>query len=200
MRWCWYVVAVAAWLTLAESGRLPAQDLAPSSAAPVGAAGEQLPGSAELEDLDWMVGDWVLEPEDDAETKQLGTMKMNVRWDDGRTFLIRDATLTPPADSGEPVVALHQRIGWDPLVDRIRSWSFSTDGSRGEATWFREGGSWIVRGMAVLPDGAETSSVNIYTFDGKDRCAWRVVRPALAADGALPARATWVRTPRSPAP
>ncbi len=89
---------------------------------------------------------------------------------------------------------------WDPLVDRIRPWSFSSDGSRGEATWFPDNGSWIVRGTAVLPDGTQTSSINIYTFDGKDRCAWRVVRPALAADADPPTRATWVRDAGSTAP
>jgi hypothetical protein len=157
-------------------------------------------GGERLEDLDWMVGDWVLEPEDAADTTQLGAMAMSVRWDDGRMFLVREATLTPPADSAEPAVTLQQRIGWDPLVDRIRSWSFSTDGSRAEATWFADGDSWVVRGTAVLPDGTQTSSINIYTFDGKDRCTWRTVEPALAADDAPPARATWVRTPRSTAP
>lgn len=183
MRWWWCVVAVAIWLPAAGGG-----------------AEEQPAGGAMLDDLDWMVGDWVLEPEDAAETKQLGAMAMTVRWDEGRMFLVREATLTPPADSGEQAVTLQQRIGWDPLVDRIRSWSFSTDGSRGEATWFRDGDSWIVRGTAVLPDGTQNSSINIYTFDGKDRCTWRTVEPALAADDAPSARATWVRTPRSTSP
>ena len=181
---CW----VLAWLTLSSAGLLMAEDARPES------------DGAMLEDLDWMVGDWVLVPENDTDTKQLGAMAMTVRWDEGRMFLVREATLTPPAASGEPVVTLQQRIGWDPLVDRIRSWSFSTDGSRGEATWFRDGDSWIVRGTAVLPDGTQTSSVNIYTFDGEERCTWRNVEPALAADGAPSARATWVRKPRSTAP
>lgn len=195
MQWCSRVVVVAVGLALVRSGGVVGEE---SSAESV--AVEEAAEAAGLEDLDWMVGDWVLVPEDDGETKQLGAMKMSVRWDDGRMFLIREATLTPPADSGEPVVTLHQRIGWDPLVDRIRSWSFSTDGSRGEATWFPAGGSWIVRGTAVLPDGSETSSINVYTFDGKDRCTWRTVRPALAADEAAAARATWVRAPRRTAP
>lgn len=178
---CW----AAACLMLSTGIRLVAQEAGPGD------------GGDRLEDLEWMVGHWVLEPEDGAETKQLGSMTMTVRWDDGRAFLIREATLTPPAESGEPVVTLQQRIGWDPLVDRIRSWSFSTDGSRGEATWFEEGGSWVVRGTAVLPDGTQTSSINIYTFDGKDRCTWRIVRPPLAGDDHGPTRATWVRTPGS---
>ena len=188
MRWFFCVGLGVLWVTLAIAGRLVAQDAVPEG------------GGDEVEALEWMVGEWVLQPEDDAETKQSGTMAMSVRWDEGRAFLIREATLTPPPESGEPVVTLQQRIGWDPLVDRIRSWSFSTDGSRGEATWFHEGGSWVVRGTAVLPDGTQTSSVNIYTFDGKDRCTWRVVRPPLATDDSPPTRATWVRTSGSTTP
>ena len=49
-----------------------------------------------LADLDWMVGDWVLVPDDEAKTKQAGAMRMTARWDEGRAFLIREATLTPP--------------------------------------------------------------------------------------------------------
>jgi hypothetical protein len=168
-------------LSMAVGGRLVAED----------AVAEAMGGM--LDDLDWMVGSWVLVPDDEAAAKQAGTMRMTVRWDDGRAFLIREATLTPPEESGEPVVSLQQRIGWDPLVERIRSWSFSSDGSRAEATWFQEGGSWVVRGTAVLPDGTQTSSVNIYTFDGTDRCAWRIVPPALTGDDGGPTRATWVR-------
>jgi hypothetical protein len=168
-------------LSMAVGGRLVAED----------AVAEAMGGM--LDDLDWMVGSWVLVPDDEAATKQAGMMRMTVRWDEGRAFLIREATLTPPEESGEPAVTLQQRIGWDPLVERIRSWSFSSDGSRAEATWFQEGGSWVVRGTAVLPDGTQMSSVNIYTFDGTDRCAWRIVPPALAGDDGGPTRATWVR-------
>ena len=188
MRWCACVCRSLVWLALLIGGPLAAQDPAPEG-----------DGSA-LEHLDWMVGDWLLVPDDEAASKQAGAMRMTVRWDEGRAFLVREATLTPPEESGEPVVTLQQRIGWDPLVDRIRSWSFSSDGSRGEATWFWDGGSWVVRGTAVLPDGTQTSSINIYTFDGQDRCTWRVVRPALAADDDPSARATWVRTPGSTTP
>jgi len=146
-----------------------------------------------LEDLDWMVGEWVLVPEDATEGKEAGSMEMTVRWDAGRTFLVRDARLTPPDGSGEPIVELHQRIGWDPAVGRIRSWSFSTDGSRGESTWFRDGTSWVARGASVLPDGTQAQSTNIYTYDGGNRCVWRVVRSALASGDGAPTRATWVR-------
>lgn len=149
--------------------------------------------ASSLVDLDWMVGTWVLVPDEAAEAEQAGSMEMTVRWDAGKTFLVREARLTPPEDSGEPMVELQQRIGWDPLVGRIRSWSFSSDGSRAEATWFRDGTSWIARGGSVLPDGTQLQSTNIYTYDGKDRCMWRVIRSPLVSGDDQPTRATWVR-------
>ena len=197
MRPCVCLISPLVWLGLASVATLPADEPAANGAA---AAATAPAGDEQLDKLDWMVGDWVLVPDDETATRQLGSMTMSVRWDSGRRFLIREATLTPPAESGEPEVILHQRIGWDPLVGRIRSWSFSTDGSRAEATWFPDRGSWIVRGTAVLPDGTQTSSLNVYTFDGKDRCTWRIVRPPLAAADDPPTRATWVRRPQSTHP
>ena len=151
-----------------------------------------------LDDLDWMVGEWTLVPEDGAAKDGVPDMKMSVRWDAGRMFLIRDVRLSTPAAAAEPVtVDVQQRIGWDPLVGRIRSWSFSTDGTRGEATWFRDGNSWIAKGTTIRPDGTQTTAVHIYSYDGKDRCQWRTMRDPFSSDDRLPVRANWIRQPES---
>ena len=157
-----------------------------------------------LEDLDWLVGEWVLTVDEAAEQAGAGkpaagaAMEMSVRWDAGRTFLIREARVPVAAkDSADAnVVEVHQRIGWDPLVRRIRSWSFSSDGSRGEATWFRDGDSWVAVQTGIMPDGRQETAVNIYSYDGRDRCVWRILPEALAADDGRPTRATWVRKPK----
>lgn len=151
-------------------------------------------GAEMLDDLDWMVGEWTLEVE--AAEEAGPPMTMRVRWDAGRSFLIREARVpvaTTAADA-EPVIEIHQRIGWDPLVRRIRSWSFSSDGSRGEATWFRDGDSWIAERTAVLPSGRQETMVSIYSFDGKDRCIWRILPEGMESDGGRPTKAVWVRT------
>ncbi len=149
-----------------------------------------------LADLEWMVGDWVLVPEQKSADASDPGMEMTVRWEAGRKFLIRKVRLLPQAAEADLApVELQQRIGWNPLVNRISSWSFSTDGSRGDATWFRDGDSWVVRGSAVLPDGTQTSSVNIYSYDGKDRWIWRTMPEPIETDKGQPVRATWVRKP-----
>lgn len=157
-----------------------------------------------LDDLDWLVGEWVLDVEETAE--QPGTvqpaataaMEMSVRWDAGHTFLVREARVPVAATDKDAAtfVEIHQRIGWDPIVRRIRSWSFSSDGSRGEATWFRDGDSWVAVQTAVLPNGRQDTAVNIYTYDGRDRCIWRILPEALEADDGRPTRAIWIRKPK----
>lgn len=154
------------------------------------------PQADTLADLDWMVGDWVLVTEAQAADARTAAMEMTVRWDARRTFLVREIRALPEAaDADVAPVEVQQRIGWNPLVNRICSWSFSTDGSRGDAVWFRDGDSWVVRSTAVLPDGTQTSSVNIFSYDGKDRWVWRTMPKPIEADEGRPVRATWVRKP-----
>jgi len=149
-----------------------------------------------LADLEWMVGEWVLQI--DGAESQAAAMEMSVRWDAGQSFLIREARvpILSSSDGGTDMVEVHQRIGWDPLVRRIRSWSFSSDGSRSEATWFRDGESWVAERTAVMPNGRQETAVNIYSYDGQDRCIWRTLPEAMESDDGRPTHAIWVRKPK----
>ena len=148
-----------------------------------------------LEDLDWLVGDWAAEPGGDDEAARAdAAAEMSVRWDAGRMFLVRDFSIPAIADDGTAVmIEVHERIGWDAAVRRIRSWTFSSDGTRAESTWFRDGDSWIESRTGILPDGRQESVVNIYSYDGVDRCVWRVMPGADDLEAGPPSRATWVR-------
>ena len=139
------------------------------------ARGDEASGDETLASLDWMVGDWTVV--DDATAGKPATNKARIevstRWNPTRTFLLRDMKITPPGVAADAAIQVTQRIGWDPLSKSIRSWVFSSDGGHGEAAWSRDDGSWVARTTAVLPDGSQTSSLNIYTYDGKDKCLWR---------------------------
>jgi len=167
----------------------------------------QLPGatgSAQLTDLDWMVGDWTVVDNAPPESKASlhPAMEVSVRWNAGHTFLLRDMKITPAATNGsESVPPLHvtQRIGWDPLSRQIRSWVFSADGGHGEAFWSRDGNAWIARTTAVLPDGSQTASLNVYTYDGKDRCTWQSFHTHAGGEHLPPVNMTMIRKPGGPA-
>ncbi len=155
-------------------------------------------GTERLEDLDWMVGDWVVVDERAGKPAAAGPEKpaieMKVQWNANRTFLLRDVKIAAPG-AADDATALHvtQRIGWDPLGRQIRSWVFSSDGGHGEAVWSRDGDSWVARTTGVLPDGTQTSSLNIYTFDGKDRCAWRSLPTHIGGEHTPPLNLQMIR-------
>ncbi len=156
-------------------------------------------GPASLEQLDWMVGEWEIERKPPASDAPLApdaadrpALRLSVKWNATKTFLERDLAMGP-ADTASPTMLISQRIGWEPLSRSIRSWAFGSDGSHAEGTWHRDGGSWIAHVTTVRPDGSQTGAINIYTYDGKDRCIWRSIPTHVGADHTQPMSATLVR-------
>lgn len=164
--------------------------------------------SPRLDDLAWMVGDWqVVEEQPErlptGDDRQPGApqptarppITVSVRWDANRAFLIREMRIGGAGgDSGVPALQISQRIGWDPLSRQLVSWVFGSDGSHGEATWSRQDDSWVARTMAVLPDGTQTSALNIYTYDGGDRCTWRSIPTHVGGEHAPHVAMTMIRS------
>jgi len=157
-------------------------------------------GTDALRELDWMVGEWKAIDEtahgaDGADAKPAAELTMSVRWNDAHTYLLREMRIRPPAAGGENGSGLEisQRIGWDPLARQIRSWAFGSDGSHSEATWLRDGGSWVARTASVRPDGSQTSAINVYTFDGQDRCTMRSFHTHVGGEHMPPVALTLVR-------
>lgn len=112
-----------------------------------------------LEPLAFLVGEWVNEGND-------AVVKISYRWSDDRNFLLGDYHVTR---GGEVVMHSTQRIGWDPLAGKVRSWMFDSDGGFGEGQWAHVDGSWVVKSTAVLPDGETGSATITMTPQGKDR-------------------------------
>lgn len=145
-----------------------------------------------LADLDWLVGDWdvAINAAKVAEGPA-PTTEMSVRWNDTRTYLLRETRIRP-ADGGAGV-DVSQRIGWDPLSRRIRSWAFSSDGGHSEAVWTLEDGTWVARTTTVLPDGAQSSSINHYHYDGADECTFQSFATHAGAESQGPVTMTMTR-------
>lgn len=112
-----------------------------------------------LEPLAFLVGDWVNEGND-------AVVKISYRWSEDQNFLLGDYHVTR---GGEVVMHSTQRIGWDPLTGKVRSWMFDSDGGFGEGHWTHVDGSWVVKSTAVLPDGQTGSATIRMTSQGKDR-------------------------------
>jgi uncharacterized protein (TIGR02246 family) len=112
-----------------------------------------------LEPLAWLVGDWVNEGNDAA-------VRISYRWSDDKNFILGDFHV---GKSGNTVMHSTQRIGWDPLAGKVRSWLFDSDGGYGEGHWTEVNGTWVIKSTAVLPDGQTGSATVTMTPKGKDR-------------------------------
>lgn len=150
--------------------------------------------AAGLGALEWLVGDWTATVNDAAAGGPAPTIEMAVRWNPSHTFLLRETRITPP-EGGEPV-EVTQRIGWDPLVRRIRSWSFSSDGGHSEAVWTLEDGVWVARTVSVHPDGSLSRGINHYLYDGGDECTFQSLPTHAGTEHAAPSTMTMTRKPR----
>ncbi len=144
------------------------------------------PTDARLSELGWMVGEW---------TAESGGIRLEVTVDKSATgtFLLRDVTAI---DGGKVVLRGSQRIGVDPLTRKLKSWSFDSDGGYDEATWTKEGDSWVGQATGVLPDGRRTSDTTVITFDGQDSYTRKVLANRIEGE---PAPDQEVRFTRQPA-
>lgn len=186
----WRIPPAVAFLTLLAAAACFAAD----TKAP--AAPDEQPAS--LDDLAWMVGDWIVEHAEEASTpheEPPHDIAVHVRWSPSRAFLIREMTLHR---DDTQIVHYTQRIGRDARTNMLRSWLFDDQGSHGEATWMKKGDTLITRSTTVLPDGREVSARTEYVPDGDDRCTWESVHTHDGAADLEPVRLTLVRAVPSP--
>ncbi|MCE9631390.1 MAG: SgcJ/EcaC family oxidoreductase [Planctomycetia bacterium] len=110
---------------------------------------DPLPTPAEmLAPLDWLVGEWVDESPE-------GRTQIQYQWSEDGNFLIGDYNLSV---GGRAASRSTQRIGWDPVESRLRSWTFDSDGGFSEGEWMAVDDGWLVKSEATLPDGTTGSA------------------------------------------
>jgi hypothetical protein len=101
-----------------------------------------------LAELAWLVDHW----EETDEAADL-SVHSEYSWARGGNFLTRNVTVKR---AGETTLESWQIIGWDPVEERIRSWTFDGEGGFAEGWWTREGERWLLRETGVTPDGSRT--------------------------------------------
>jgi uncharacterized protein (TIGR02246 family) len=127
--------------------------------------------------LSWMVGDWV--DENDG-TK----VKTQCDYIDNGSFLIQQISVER---AGEVSLTMTQRIGWDPVGQRFKSWVFDSEGGYGEANWTPTENGWLLKFTGVNSDGQLASATNHiqplgiskYVFESVDRVVGNQLMPAL---------------------
>jgi len=126
--------------------------------------------SAQLQQLEWMLGEWVDEDDDSI-------VEFSCQAVDNGNFLLRQFAVKI---AGQEAMSGTQRIGWDPVSGKLRAWVFDSEGGYGEGTWHRDGESWVLKTTGVTADGQTASNTSIYTFVSEHIMTWQAVDHEIA--------------------
>lgn len=127
-----------------------------------------------LEELAWLIGEW----EETDKTDDL-SIRSQYLWARGGSFLTRNVTVKR---AGNVTLEGWQIIGWDPIEERLRSWTFDGEGGFAEGYFTRDGNRWLLRETGVAPDGSRTSGDNTLTKLSADRFVWESNNRTLDGD------------------
>ncbi|MCH5376098.1 MAG: nuclear transport factor 2 family protein [Planctomycetes bacterium] len=112
------------------------------------------PTNSRLAELRWLLGTFAGLADDGSHVVVTADLSH-----DGN-FVLRKYVVRNP---DETVYTVSQRIGWDPLADSFRSWSFDSKGGYTNGTWTRQANSWIVHNSGVTSEGRRTAATGLYT-------------------------------------
>jgi uncharacterized protein (TIGR02246 family) len=139
----------------------------------------------QLKSLEWMVGDWV-------EQGGKGQVQVKCHWAPNKSFLLMEYEVK--SESADPLLVT-QRIGWDPVNNRVRSWVYDSTGGFGEGFWQRDGNKWVVGSTAILADGGIGGATNIYEFKDENTVLYRSVDRDVDGQPVADVEAKFVRKP-----
>lgn len=120
---------------------------------------------APLDSLRWMIGEW-------GDQSDEGSIKVKCVAYGKRGFLKREFKLQIDEENSMEVV---QMIGYDPVLERVQSWTFDTEGGYGTALWSQEGNRWTIKTSFQLASGETASSTNIITKVDDNTVRWKSV-------------------------
>jgi uncharacterized protein (TIGR02246 family) len=121
--------------------------------------------AAKLEQLNWLVGDWVDEDDDSI-------VDFSCQVVDHGNYLVRQFTVKI---AGQEAMSGTQRVGWDPVSGKLCAWIFDSEGGHSQGTWHRDGDNWILKTSGVTADGQSASGTSIYTLLSDHIMTWQAV-------------------------
>ena len=138
----------------------------------VSAGAEDAQPTSRLDELNWMIGQWVDQGDN-------STITTKCSWTKNRKFLKRSFQVKIDE---EVTLEGDQFVGWDPIAGQIRSWTFDSEGGIGEGLWIQDGNRWLVKASFVLSDGGRASSLNVYTYVDADTIRWQSTNREIAGE------------------
>ncbi len=119
----------------------------------------------DLQDLEWLVGQWVARAEDRE-------VQMSFTWNSNKTGLRNEFTMNV---GGKPASSGIQLIGVEPQTGLLSSWMFPDDGGMAHAVWSSDGDRWLAESTGSMPDGSETTATNVIARTNDDEFTWRSI-------------------------
>ena len=117
-----------------------------------------------LTELGWLIGKW---KESDKESNL--DISSEYVWARGGNFITRNVSVK----SGKDVTLEGwQIIGYDPVEERLRAWTFDSEGGFSTGLFTREGNRWLLREAGFTADGNRTGADNTITKTGDDKFTW----------------------------
>jgi hypothetical protein len=157
------LVIVFGYIAFSQADLSFAQDDSKSAASQASQSTEGVQPASPLHELDWMVGVWV-------DRNEASTITTSCYWTHNKKFLRRTFKVE---SNGELVMEGTQVVGWDPVSNRIRSWTFDSEGGFGEGWWIRDGSKWLVKTAFTLASRERASSLNIFEQVDSDSFRWQ---------------------------
>jgi uncharacterized protein (TIGR02246 family) len=144
----------------------------------------------QVSQLDWLVGEWVSEG-------SASHVHFSCRWDETGNYLHRDFSIHV---AGDKTSSGTQRIGYDPLTERLKTWLFDASGGFSDGYFHHDGERWIVQLSGVTFDGRMATGVNIFTRIDDHRMEWQALDCVVDGER-IPdsGKITIVRKPPAPA-
>jgi uncharacterized protein (TIGR02246 family) len=141
---------------------------------------------ASLDDLKWLIGNWVARNKDRE-------VSMTYTWAENKVFINSRFVVQ---EKGKVVLSGRQIIGRDPAEGVLRSWVFDSEGGFGYGVWERDGKDWIIDSEGTQADGTTTTSVNTLAPVDADTFTWQSQDRAAGPDAkpdTIPIRVTRVK-------
>jgi uncharacterized protein (TIGR02246 family) len=116
-----------------------------------------------LEELAWLVGEWIEESDDSV-------VHSVCKWHDNDNFLMQEFNVRI---GGQIAMSGTMRIGWDAVRKQFKSWVFDSYGGHVEGYWTRDNDQWIVKSQGATATGEAASATTIYRPVDAETVVWR---------------------------
>ncbi len=124
---------------------------------------EDLGRQEQLDQLSWLIGEWINE-ESDAQVYTA------CRWSDDGNYLLREFKVRTSDDRELSGV---QRIGWDPINKKLRSWTFDSAGGFFNGFWTKTDSGWLLTSDGVSAEGESVTSTSVYKIVDAEMITWQ---------------------------